>query len=439
MSLFNARGTAIERRLGSAGNINPFENPAVPLSSVALDSVFGAISKTDSGESVTSENAVILPTVFRCVGLLSTVIASCPIRTYRDPGKDEIYPAILDRGNSSMSMTQYELWELVVAHLCLWGNAYVRKIRNPLTDMIVDLQPIYPGRVKVSRDDDGNKIFEVKRVDFKTGNLLVSDPIVFTDFEIMHIPGLGYDGLQGLSPISMAARTIGTAMAGDRLAARFFAKGSVLSGIVKVKAPLADQQQADKIRNKWISKMGGTDNAAEVAVLDAETDFQPLTIDPDTMQFLESRRWETNEIARMFGIPPHLVGDVERSTSWGQGIETQNIGFVSYTISGWTGRIEQRITREVINIRKQYCEFDLDHLMRGSQAERYAAYTQSISAGWMTRNEVRERENMVPLSGLSEPILALNMGPGDSLNSTPPGQQPQKPPPGVGGSPTEDT
>src|SRR5215469_3225209 len=274
MSLFNARGTAIERRLGSAGNINPFENPAVPLSSVALDSVFGAISKTDSGESVTSENAVILPTVFRCVGLLSTVIASCPIRTYRDPGKDEIYPAILDRGNSSMSMTQYELWELVVAHLCLWGNAYVRKIRNPLTDMIVDLQPIYPGRVKVSRDDDGNKIFEVKRVDFKTGNLLVSDPIVFTDFEIMHIPGLGYDGLQGLSPISMAARTIGTAMAGDRLAARFFAKGSVLSGIVKVKAPLADQQQADKIRNKWISKMGGTDNAAEVAVLDAETDFQ---------------------------------------------------------------------------------------------------------------------------------------------------------------------
>jgi HK97 family phage portal protein len=313
-------------------------------------------------------------------------------------------------------------------HLALWGNAYVRKIRNPQTDLIVDLQPINPARVKVRRVNQresaqtgvpvGTKLFEVKRVSDE-GDLLEAAPIIYTDFEIMHIPGLGFDGLQGLSPIQFAARTLGTAMAGDKLAAKFYSNGSILSGILKVKAPLANQQQADSIRTKWMGKMAGLGNAAQVGVLDAGTDFQQLTIPPDALQFLESRRWETNEIARLFGIPPHLVGDVERSTSWGAGIESQNVGFVSYTVSGWTGRIEQRVGREVIGIRKQYSKFDLDHLMVGSMSERFAAYTQGISAGWMTRNEARIKENMVPLPGLDEPILALNMGAGDKALPTP--------------------
>jgi HK97 family phage portal protein len=226
-------------------------------------------------------------------------------------------------------------------------------------------------------------------------------------------------------------------MAGDKLAARFFSKGSILSGIIKVRAPLANQVQADAIRSRWIQRMGGTANAGEVAVMDAATEFQPLTIEPDSMQFLESRRWQTNEIARMFGIPPHLVGDVEKSTSWGTGIETQNTGFVSYTIAGWTNRIEQRVSREVIAIRKQSCEFDLDRLLRGSMSERFAAYTQGISAGWLTRNEARVKENMQPIDGLDEPILALNMGPGDLEHMIPATTQPApstEPAPGVGGN-----
>jgi HK97 family phage portal protein len=414
-----------ERRAGVPGTFNPFENPGIPLSSIGLDSFFGSMTTTESGESVIPENSMTLPTVWRCVGLLSTVIAGCPIRTYRDPNKDEVFPPILDRGNSQMAYTQFELWELVVTHLALWGNAYIRKLRNPLTDYIYDLQPIYPGRVKVKRDPEGNKIFEVQRI--HNGVATDSKPIIFTDYEVMHVAGLGYDGLQGLSPIMFSARTLGTAMAGDKLAAKFYAKGSILSGIIKVKAPLANQQQADKIRSTWLTRMGGTEHAAEVGVLDAATDFQQLTIPPDALQFLESRRWQTNEIARMFGIPPHLVGDVEKSTSWGQGIEAQNTGFVAYTVAGWTNRIEQRISREIVNVRKQYSEFDLDRLLRGSMSERFASYTQGISAGWLTRNEARIKENMVPLPGLDEPILALNMGPGDQ-------QLPTAPSPGVGGA-----
>lgn len=431
MSMFNARrGGTQTRALGSAGIVNPFESPSVPLSSIGLESVFDLMTTNqDTGEVVTPDNAMVLPTVYRCIGLLATVIAGCPIRTYRNPGKVELFPPILDVSNKTMTYTQYELWELVVVHLALWGNAYVQKIRNS-ADAIVDLIPLYPGAVTPRRVTQreaaqtgipaGTKLFEVRRPTEDGTQYTNQAPLILTDFEVMHIPGMGFDGLMGLSPIQYAARTLGTAMAGDKLAARFYAKGSILSGIIKVKAPLADQAQADAIRAKWLQKMAGTGHAAEVGVLDAATDFQQLTIPPDSLQFLESRRWQTNEIARMYGIPPHLVGDVERSTSWGAGIESQNVGFVSYTVSGWTNRMEQRVSREVIGINKQYSEFDLDRLMRGSMSERFTAYVQAISAGWMTRNEARVKENMVRLDGLDEPVLALNMGAGDkNLLTTP--------------------
>lgn len=391
---------------------NPFENPTVPLSSVGLDDAFGMTS-TDSGETVTETSALAIPTVFRCVGLLATVIAGCPVRAYTNPGKKEAFPRILNPSNGSMLYTQFELWELVVSHLALWGNAYVLKVRDSM-DRIIDLRPICPGFVEVKLQD-GHKIFKVKRFN-ANGEEVLGDPIIYTDFEVMHIPGLGYDGMQGLSPITMAARSLGTSVAADKLAARFFSKGTQLSGVINVKAPLSSQTQADQIRARWISRNGGTSNAAEVAVLDSETTFQPLTIAPEALQFLESRRWQTTEIARLFGIPPHLVGDVEKSTSWGTGIEQQNVGFVSYTVSGWTNRIEQRLSREVIYAAdpKTYCEFDLDRLMRGSMSERFNAYAVAIQWGWLTRNEARLKENMPEIDGLGDPLTPLNMVAGNA-------------------------
>lgn len=388
--------------------MNPFENPAVPLSSVALDSVFGRLSQTDAGESATVDTAINLPIVWRCIGLISTVVAGCPIRTYKNPGKVEVFPKLLDQGNDNMLYTQYELWELVQIHLCLFGNAYVLKIRGA-ADQIIDLRPIVPSRVTVRLDPQGNKIFEVKRFKPDGTEDVGKGPAILTTFEVMHIPGMGYDGMTGFAPISNMARTVGTTIAADRLAAKFYSKGTMLSGIINVKAPLANQTQADSIRNRWIQKSGGTGHAAEVAVLDAETQFTPLTIPPDQLQFLESRRWQTTEIARWFGIPPHLVGDVEKSTSWGAGIEQQNIAFVSYTINGWTKRIQQRVTREIIHTNKQFCEFDLDTLLRGDMSERFEAYNLAINAGWMNRNEARGKENMEPETGLNEFLMPLNM------------------------------
>lgn len=389
-----------------------------------------------------------IPTFYRCVGLLSTVVGGCDLRVFRNPGKEEIFPAVLDKGNNSLLYTYFELMELIVSHLAIWGNAYVLKIRasqmdknDPAyrpkgsagEDTIVDLRPINPSRVRVDLQD-GNKVFEVIRMT-KDGQIDNSHkPIIYTTFEIMHIPGMGYDGLVGLSPVEYASRTLGTSIAADRLAAKFYLNGSQLGGIIKVKAPLANQVQADEIRRRWLVKHSGVANSGDVAVLDAETDYEPLTIPPDQLQFLESRGWQTREVARLFGIPPHLVGDVEKSTSWGTGIEQQNVGFVAYTISGYTNRIEQRFTREIINVRKQYCEFDLDRLMRGAMTERFAAYAQGIQWGWISRNEIRLKENMAPVPGLDAMLTPLNMVPGNpevtlgDPNATGPTEPGPKPP-----------
>jgi HK97 family phage portal protein len=415
-------------RSGFSGSpsYNPFENPSLPLASVGFDNVYGltARSGNNSGENVTVDRALTIPTVWRCVGILATVIAGCPLLVYKDPGKKLVRVPALDPGNTELTYTPFELWELVVAHLALWGNGFVRKVRNG-SDAITDLIPVNPSLVKVSRcKKDGKhtdgKLFTIDHGDAKyeyAGN-----------WDIMHIPGMGYDGLQGMSPLQMAAQTYGTALAADKLAAKFFSQGTSLTGILNVKAPLSDQTQADEIKRRWRMVNAGANHGGDIAVLDAETTFQQLTIPPDQLQFLESRQWNTSEISRIYGIPPHLIGEVTKSTSWGTGIEQQNIGFVAYTIAGWTSRIEQRVSREIVNTRGQTSVFDLDELMKGSTTERFSSYALGIQWGWMTRNEARAKEDMEPikdvgeLEGLDKPIFPLNMTTGDDDgNPLPPG------------------
>lgn len=401
---------------------NPFENPAVPLQSVAFDSVYGLLQRqnNESGEVVTVDKALAIPTVWRCIGLLATVVAGCPLNTLNKKKELVDVPA-LDPMNPSTTYTQYELWELVVAHLCLWGNAFVRKVRNN-GDMIVDLIPICPELVKVQLASineakvyglqPGEKYFKIHHV--ADNGTILPDAEIATTFDIMHIPGQGYDGVRGLSPLQVAAQTYGTALAADKLAARFYGRGTMLSGVLNVKAPLADQAQADEIKRRWREVNAGSAHGGDIAVLDAETSYQQLTIPPDQLQFLESREWEACELARIYGIPPHLIGDESKSTSWGTGIEQQNIGFVAYTVAGWTSRIEQRVTREVVTTRGQYSTFDLTELMKGSTSERFTAYALAIQWGWMTRNEARIREDLEPIDGLDTPLVPLNMQSGNA-------------------------
>lgn len=400
---------------------NPFESPAVPLSGLGLDSVWSNQNRADSGEVVTVDTALGLPTFWRCIAVLSTMLSTGPLdcfeRQYTDDGrriKKQIYPKLLDDLNPDTMYTHFEWRELAAIHALAWGDAYIRKVRGaspvdgkPGGGKVVDVVPIHPSRVTPKLDDDGNKIFEVERI--RNGSLdSTKPPIILTTWEVLHIPGMGYDGIKGLPVIEMMKRLVGSSIAADKLAAKFFRSGTMLSGVIKIKAPLSSQAQADAIRQKWMQKMGGVSHAGEVAILDSESEFQPLTIPPETLQFIQSRRWQKTEMSTWFGLPPHLAGDVEKSTSWGTGIETQNVGLVEFTLKGWTKRFESRYTRELLPDRNQYCEHDVKHLLRGTQLERFQAYSFAMQGNWILRNEIRAMEGMEPVEGMDEPLTSTN-------------------------------
>jgi len=375
----------------------------MPLSSLALDGVLGG-GYTDAGVSVDPVKGLALPTAYRCMAIISTVMASCTVEEIDSKGNAERWD-ILD---NLVSYTAFEIIEILAAHLSGWGNFCAKKVFQG--SKLIDLQPIFPGDVTILRVK-GVKTFRVKLRD-DAGEPITnpSQPNIglYEDLHedtVFHVPGLGYDGLKGVSPIIYSAQMFGTTIAADRLAGRFYSSGQQLGGIIKVKVPLANQSQADAIKHQWTSSHGGVNNAGSVAVLDSETDFTPITIAPDALQFLESRQWQASEVAKMFGIPSFMISE---QTSWGTGIEQQWQGFVAMTLRSYTDRTEQRFSREFMP-RGRIAEFDLDRLMRGSTMERYQSWGQAIGWGWMTRNEARIKERMKPIAGLDQPLEPQSM------------------------------
>lgn len=385
---------------------NPFERPSMPLASLALDGVLNGGPNSDSGEMVDPIKGMAVPTAYRCIAIISTVVASLVLEEVQKNGDSDRW-AVLDNLQSG---TQFEVMELVASRIAGWGNYFARKVlvNNRLTDLIAyaggDVTVIKKKGVKVyrvrQRNDDGTYAVNPNGapgpyyVDYPDG----------PDCPIFHIPGMGFDGLQGVSPILLASQTWGTTIAADRLAARFYSKGQQLGGIVSVKAPLAKQSQADAIKQAWRNAHAGVQNMGDVAVMDAETTFTPITIQPDALQFLESRQWQAWEVAKMLGIPAYMV-----SQNGGPGDpEAETVGFVTYTIRSYSDRIEQRFTRD-FGTRGKPLEFDLDRLMRGSMMERFQAYGQGIGWGWLTRAEVRKSERKKPIPGLEQPLTPQSM------------------------------
>lgn len=403
MSLFRSE----RRSFFGDPTYNPFERPSMPLASLALDGILGTGQNNDSGEPVDPVKGIALPTAYRCISIISTVLASLTLEEVQKNGDAERW-SILDQ---LTSYTAFECMELVGLRLAGWGNYFAKKVKA--NGRLTDLIPYPAGDVEVIRLK-GVKTFRVRRRN-EDGTLATSpaqpNTAVFDDIPdgpdcpVFHIPGMGYDGLSGVSPIVLAAQTFGTSLAADRLAARFYSRGQQLGGIIKVKAPLASQSQADSIKLNWRTSHGGIRNAGDVAVLDAETDFEPITIAPEALQFLQSRQWQAWEIAKIFGIPAYMI---EPNTTWGSGIEAQNIGFVTYTMRGYTDRVEQRFTREFAT-RGKPLEFDLDALMRGSTVERFQAYGQAIGWGWLSPNEARKKERMKPRPGGDEFLTPQSM------------------------------
>ena len=287
-------------------------------------------------------------------------------------------------------MTRFIFRETMMTHLLLWGNAYAQIIRNGKGEVIA-LYPLMPNRMKVDRNESGQLYYEYQMTtdDAPTkeaGNVRLSP------YEVLHIPGLGFDGLVGYSLIAMAKNAIGMAIACEEYGAKFFANGAAPSGVLEHPGVLKDPK---KIRDSWNQTFGGTSNAHKVAVLEEGMKSTPVTINPNEAQFLETRKFQINEIARIFRVPPHIVGDLEKSSF--SNIEQQSLEFVKYTLEPWLVRFEQSMVRALLSPEEKkdyFVKFNVDGLLRGDYQSRMNGYATARQNGWMSANDIRELENL---------------------------------------------
>ena len=287
-------------------------------------------------------------------------------------------------------MTSFVFRETLMTHLLLWGNAYSRIIRNGKGEA-VGLYPLMPDRMTVGRDEKGRLYYEymVSNDDAKT---LKDGMVRLSPYDVLHIPGLGFDGLVGYSPIAMAKNAIGLAIAAEEYGSKFYANGATPSGILEYPGTV---KEPDKVRESWNAGFGGSSNAHKIAVLEEGMKYTPISISPNEAQFLETRKFQINEIARIFRVPPHMVGDLEKSSF--SNIEQQSLEFVKYTLEPWLVRWEQAMQRALIpqdDKSKYFIKFNVDGLLRGDYQSRMQGYATARQNGWMSANDIRELENL---------------------------------------------
>ena len=341
-------------------------------------------------------SAMQMTAVYACVRILSESIAGLPLHMYRyeeDGSKTKavehpLYHLLHDEPNPEM--TSFIFREILMRHLLLWGNAYAQIIRNGKGDIIA-LYPLMPNRMKVERDTKGQLYYEYQTMkeDAPTmkGAVYQLDPS-----EVLHVPGLGFDGLVGYSPIAMAKNAIGLAIAAEEYGSKFYANGAAPSGVLEHPNVLKDPA---KVRDSWNAAFGGSSNAHRVAVLEEGMKYTPISISPNEAQFLETRKFQIDEIARIFRVPPHMVGDLEKSSF--SNIEQQSLEFVKYTLNPWVCRWEQALQRALLSDDekgKYFFRFNVEGLLRGDYQSRMQGYATARQNGWMSANDIRELENI---------------------------------------------
>lgn len=356
----------------------------------ALREYLGLGHRNYAGVDVTESSSLGLTAVWRAVSIVSGTIAGLPLKSYRtdSDGMRERVPTFLDNpaGPDGLA-TPLEWVELVMVHLLLHGNAYLRHLYNG-AGALIGLEPLHPSIVEVKCvDDPWQREYSVA---MKNGTREI-----FTPLDLTHVLGLGTDGVKGLSPIQVMRQAIGTGLAGDEAAARMFGSGNLLGGLVSSDEAMT-QTQAEEIQADWDARMAGTSNAGRVRVINAALKFTPWTMNAIDAQFLESRSHQVEEVCRIFGVPPHLVGLTEKQTSWGTGVSEQNRGLARFTLAPWTSRLEQKLSR--LLSRPTTCEFDYAGLLQPSPDEEIHLLIEQYQAGVITLDEYRRIRNMAPLA-----------------------------------------
>lgn len=370
----------------------------------AVMEAFGAGQSSSAGMPVTAVSAMRVAAVFACVQKIAGAIATLPIHVYRTDGdakarmpRDELWYKLNE--SPSPMWTAASHWESVSAGQLLRGDAYAL-IDRGLNNSIRQFLPLPHGIVSVQQETTGAVRYYLNLTQFGMGMKWV-DPS-----EILHFPGFGFDGLRSMSVISYAAKNaVGNALAMDDYSGKFFANGAHPSMILTAAGKM-NPEQITALQTAFVSKYSGSSNAHRVPlVLTEGLDAKNISINADDAQLLEARKFQVIDIARAFGVPPHLIGETSASTSWGSGIEAMSRGFVTYTLQPHLVRIEQELNRKLFPRNTgRFVQFDRDALIEGDSAAQ-AAYNRAAlggpgtGQGWMTLNEVRKSKGMAPVDG----------------------------------------
>lgn len=368
-------------------------------------------TRTASGMRVSPDRALQLPVVFACVRVLSESFAVLPMRLYRIGADGKKTPVrkhwlidLLCRRPNKWQ-TPFEWREMMQGHLALRGNAF-NQIITDRRGNITDLIPLHPDRIKIELLSNSSDFDYRYRYTDRFGK-----DTVFTREELWHIRGLSGDGIVGMNPIELAREAVGLGLSAQEYGARFFQNDAKPGGgWIEFPGSFKDKATRDTFRESFQAAQTGL-NRGKMAVLEHGMKFHELGLTNKDSQFLEARQYQVGDIARMFRIPPHLVGDLSKATF--SNIEQQSLDFVIYTMTPWAERWESSIETNLLLSDDDdiEVEYDFAGLLRGDQQARSMFYHNGILDGWMTRNQARVSENMEPINGLDEPLMPLNMVP----------------------------
>lgn len=368
--------------------------PAVP----------GGSTSSDAGETVSEAGILGLSAVWACVNLLAGTIASLPLMVYRitsdgDRRVERTHPLYrLLHDSPNFDQTAVDFWEFVAASIELWGNGYARIVRDG-TGKIIGLVPIRPewvtvrrlpsGTIEYSWTEDGRQFRE-------------------RDTDILHIRGFGGSPLGGMSTLQFGRNAFGLARAVDKAAGSTFRNGLRPAGALIFKDWLSAEQR-NIAKTTLVEQHVGAVNSGRPLILEGGTDWRPFTINPEDAQMLESRRFSIEEVARFFGVPPHMIGHTEKTTSWGTGLEQQTLAFQKFTLRRRLKRIEQALEKQLLTpaerARGVTIEFNLEGLLRGDSGGRASFYQIMSQIGAITINEIRAKENLPPVPGGDVPRM----------------------------------
>ena len=369
--------------------------------------MFGG-AKTMTGVTVTEQTALRNTAVYACVRILSESLASMPLLLTKTASEGTMkavnhpwYNILLNIGNSEM--TAFTLRETMQAHLVSWGNAYAWIERDSYFQP-VGLWPLRPDRTWPEREPT-TKVLQYKTILPNGGTVTIPKE------DILHIPGLGFDGLKGYSPIGLCRESIGMAKATEEYGSRFFSNGARPSGILKHPKTLSEAAQ-NRLRSEFEEKYSGLSKSHRMMILEEGMAYEQIGLPPEDSQFMETRKFQIEEIARIFRVPLHMIGDLEHATF--SNIEQQSLEFVKFTLFPWAVRWEQSLNFKLLGPEERktlFFKHNLAELERGDLKSRFEAYNIAINTGWMYPNEARLTDDLDPLPDelniLRAPLQAL--------------------------------